>query len=131
MDFTHIILLIFFASKNAARARMKDQNAYLWGFLTILLFFIFEMIGTMFVLVLFCKDLLKYLIQLSASVNPLSGREQFNQRFVEAMAANPLHMITIMLFGMAGYLIVRYILERKPNKRGPTMQMFDQSGDID
>jgi hypothetical protein len=33
------------------------------------------------------------------------------------IATNPLHSTTIIMFGIGGYLLVRYILERKPGKK--------------
>jgi hypothetical protein len=41
---------------------------------------------------------------------------------------HPLHMVTIELFGIGGYLLIRYLLERKPGKKEPEVHWMDKMG---
>ncbi len=115
MDFSGIVFIVFIAFlayRNAMRAKAKEKSAGLYAFLTVLLFFVFEMIGGVFVVLLFCRGE----INLSLANNPANKQllvDQMNQAFLNS----PIRQFTLELFGIGGYLLVRYILDSVPEKK--------------
>ena len=50
------------------------------------------------------------------------------QQLLQSFEAKPLHLITMEVFGIGGYLLVRYILDKKPDKKEPEMHWMDKMG---
>lgn len=81
----------------------------LWGILTI----VFYCVG------LFAGTLISFLAIFHNSIDMarLEKDPKYNQQiameFSQAMLNNPIHSLAIMMCGFGGYLLVRYILNRK------------------
>lgn len=120
-----IILLAYLAYRNSVRAKLKGKNPVLWGLVTVVAYFTTLMIGGFVVIFNFCKDVVD-LKQLSSM--DIATREAASQQLVRALAANPLHVLTIELFGIGGFLLVRYILDRTPDKKEPEVHWMDRLG---
>eukprot|EP01030_Chromulinospumella_sphaerica_P019949 gene19949-biopygen17680 len=56
-------------------------------------------------------------------------RLEAQKQFQELYASNPLNMVTTLIFGIGGYLLIRYILEKKPNKKQPEIHWMDKLGE--
>jgi len=123
-----IILIAYFSYRNGVRAKLKGQNAITWGIVTALSYIVFMLIGFFVVVVNFCKNDIN-LNQLSSL--DTKGREAAAQQLMNTFSAHPLHVITMEAFGIGGYLLVRYLLERKPNKKEPEIHWMDKMGSND
>ena len=89
-----IFLSIFLAYRNAQLAKRKGQNTVVWVIITLAAFFLTYLVaGAVYIAMLY-----------NGPLDPKS--------LTEYMASHPFIMITLMFFGIGGYLIVRYILER-------------------
>jgi len=123
-----LLLLCFLGYKNSERAKLKGQNGLLWGVLTGVSFFIAMTIGMMVVVMFLCRDS----VDMSLLSNPQANRDavsqQFAQQVMQALATNPLRQFTILMFGWGGYLFVRYLIERKPDKKKPEIHWMDKMG---
>jgi hypothetical protein len=120
-----IIIIGFLSYRNGVRAKTKGQNPILWGLATFVAYVITMMIGIMVVIANFCKDTIN-LAQFSSL--DIKSREVARQQLIQVFQANPLHMLTIELFGVGGYLLVRYILDRKPGKKETEVHWMDKMG---
>ena len=121
-----LILLVYLAYKNSVRAKLKAQNAIAWAFITAVAFLLTYFAGYIFVVVFFCRDVVKF-DQLNGA--DYKTRQAVAQQLIQAFAANPLHLITVELFGLGGYLIIRYILDRMPDKKAPEVHWMDKIND--
>jgi hypothetical protein len=74
----------------------------------------------------FCAD--KVNLDLLASTDP-ETRAMVTKQLADALNSNPLHSFTIELFGIGGYLLIRYILDRKPEKKQPEVHWTDRLGE--
>jgi hypothetical protein len=120
-----IIIIGYLSYRNGVRAKTKGQNPVIWGLATFVAYVITMMIGIMVVIANFCKDTIN-LAQFSSL--DLKSREAARQQLIQVFQGNPLHMLTIQLFGVGGYLLVRYILDRKPGKKEPEVHWMDKMG---
>ena len=120
-----IVLLVYLAYKNNVKAKQKAQNGLAWAFITGVSFLATYFAGFFFVIVFFCRDVLK-LSQLSAA--DYKTRQALAQQVGDAFASNPLHLITVEMFGLGGYLLIRYILDRMPDKKQPEVHWMDKMG---
>lgn len=93
-----MLLAIFCAYQNAQIAKRKAQNTVVWVIITIVSYFVFYTIGAGILVAL------KY-------NGPLE-----QTAMTKFLLDHPLMVITFMFFGLGGYLLVRYILERMPDK---------------
>ena len=118
-----LILLIYLCYRNGVRAKVKGQHAILWGLATAAAYVFFMMIGLYFVVFNFCKDSINFE---QMSLMDKKAQQAAAQQLIQIISANPLHIITIELFGIGGYLLVRYILDRKPDKQEPEMHWMDK-----
>ena len=120
-----LILIGYLAYRNGVRAKLKGQNGVLWGAVTVAAHVFFMVVGFFVVVLNFCQD--------AININQLSSldtkaRDAAAQQLIQSFAANPLHLITIELFGVGGYLLIRYILDRKPDKKEPEIHWMDKMG---
>lgn len=120
-----LILIAFLSYRNGARAKGKDLNPVLWGIITLFAYISAMVLGFLVVIYTFCRD--------TINMDRLSGldmkaRNAVAQQVAQVFLANPLHLITVELFGIGGYLLVRYILERKPGKKDPEVHWMDKLG---
>jgi len=120
-----IILLSYLSWRNSVRAKLKSQNPVAWAFYTVIAFFIAMIIGFYIVIFNFCKG--------EININQFSSmdaktRAALQQQLETILANNPLHMVTIDLFGIGGYLLIRYLIDRKPGKKEPEIHWMDKIG---
>jgi hypothetical protein len=120
-----IVLIAFLTYRNSLLAKQKEQNMVAWGIFTVLAFFIAMLIGFYIVLLGFDRGAIN--INQFSSTDPKT-REALQQQILNMLSNNPLQMITIDLFGIGGYLLVRYLLERKPGKKEPEVHWMDKLG---
>jgi hypothetical protein len=64
----------------------------------------------------FCAD--KINMAAMSSTDP-KVKAALSAQLVQMLSENPLHVITIELFAVGGYLLVRYVLEKKPEPKAP------------
>ncbi|MBX2905639.1 MAG: hypothetical protein KF744_06340 [Taibaiella sp.] len=121
-----IVLLAYLAFRNGVRARQKGLNVVLWGALTVLSFFFAFALGVGVVTANFLGE--SFNLQ---RLSTLQGteREEAVKQFQDLFFANPLHFLTVILFGIGGYLLIRFILEKKPNKKEPEVHWMDKLGE--
>ena len=118
-----IILIGYLAYRNGVKAKNKGQHAIAWGIATAVAYILFMLVGFFFVILNFCKDSIN-LEQLS--LMDKKAQQAAAQQLIQIFAANPLHTITIELFGIGGFLLIRYILDRKPDKQEPEVHWMDK-----
>ena len=121
-----LLLMAFLSYRNGVRAKVKGQNPFLWGFVTFFAYMAAMFIGVIIVILNFCKGSIN-LDQFSSM--DLKSRNAASQQLLQIFAANPLHLVTIELFGVGGYLLVRYILDKKPGKKEPEVHWMDKLGE--
>jgi hypothetical protein len=121
-----IVLIGYLSYRNSVRAKLKEQNPILWAFITVVAYLFFMFIGVFIVIFNFCKDAINLSLFSSSDAKT---REAATQQLMQVFSANPLHMVTIELFGIGGYLLVRYILEKKPGKKQPEVHWMDKIGE--
>src|ERR1043165_6797464 len=126
MFITDIILLAYLAFRNSVRAKLKGLNGWLWAGITIVSYVAALLVGYMVVVFNFCAD--KVNLSSLSTLDP-KQRAEVSKQLAEAVATNPLHVFTIEFFGIGGYLLIRYILERKPNKKQPEVHWMDRLGE--
>lgn len=112
VDVVSILLIGFLAYRNSLRAKLKDASPGLYAFLTVLLFFVGYIIGFFVVILFFCRDIINF-----SRIEDPKYKEEFSQQLTQAFINNPLHGLTTLLFGYGGYLLVRYMIECKPEKK--------------
>ena len=122
-----LVLLVYLTYKNSVRAKQKAHNAIVWSVITVVSVLVAYFIGFVFVAVTFCVHNVN-LAQLSST--DIKTREAVTQQIVQAFATNPLHLITIEAFGLGGYLLIRYILNRMPDKKEPEIHWMDRINDV-
>ncbi len=120
-----LILICYLSYKNGMRAKGKGQNAIAWGVATVASYLLFMMVGLFVVVFSFCKDAIN-LEQMSSTDSKV--REAAAQQLMQVFASNQLHLITIEAFGVGGYLLIRYILDRMPDKKEPEVHWMDKMG---
>ena len=121
-----IILIGYLSYRNGTRAKLKGQNAVLWGVVTALSCMFFWLVGFAVVIMNFCKNDINF-AELSSM--DIKAREAAAQQLLQALTSNPIHIITIEIFAIGGYLLVRYILDRKPDKKEPEIHWMDKIGE--
>ncbi|XZF14109.1 hypothetical protein ACTHGU_20210 [Chitinophagaceae bacterium MMS25-I14] len=94
-----ILIILYYAWRNSRRAQAKGQNGIVWGLITFVAFFFFEIAGTVLSVFFFYK-----------------GPMTFDalQRYMQNLPA--ITAIFIFISGLGGYLLIRYILDRMPDK---------------
>lgn len=120
-----IVLVGYFSFRNGVRAKSKGQNPFVWGVITFFAFMVTMIIGMYIVIVNFCKDSIN--LNQFSSLDPKSSKAA-QQQLLQVFAEHPLHMITVDLFGIGGYLLVRYLIDRKPDKKEPEVHWMDKMG---
>lgn len=96
-----LLLAIFCSYKNAQIAKRKAQNTVVWVIITIVAYFVCYTIGAGILVALMYKGPLEQVAM------------------TKYLLDHPLMVVTFMFFGLGGYLLVRYILERMPNRTEP------------
>ena len=94
-----LLLSIFCAYRNALLAKQKGQNTIVWGIITVVAFFITYSVGGAILIAILYKG-------------PMQP-----EALSEYILSKPVLSITLMFFGLGGYLLTRYILERMPTAK--------------
>mgnify|MGYP001473011198 CR=1 FL=1 len=92
-----LLLSIFCAYRNAILAKQKGQNTIVWGIITVVAFFITYSIGGGILVTIMYKG-------------PMQP-----EAISEYILSKPVLGVTLMFFGLGGYLLTRYILEKMQN----------------
>lgn len=100
MDILLLGLSIFCSYRNALLAKRKGQNTVLWVFITMVVFWLFFSIGSALLIVVSYRGVLQ------------------PEALISYINSKPLMPMAFMLFGLGGYLFIRYLLERMPDKKG-------------
>jgi hypothetical protein len=117
-----ILALAFLSYRNAMRAKLKGLNASTWALLTTLMMAVAFFLGGALIIMLFVLQSID--INQIQSTDP-EVRMKASMEIAEILTANPLQIIAIDLFGFGGYLLVRYILEKRPSKKTPDMPITE------
>lgn len=120
IDLLFLVLVIFFSLSNGHRAMLKGYNRWVWSLFTLIGFIIGEIIGCFIVIFYLCRDVI--------DVKRFSTDATYNDTAVQILkdefTQNPIRLVTIYMFGVGGYLAVRFIADRLPIKNsnaGPGM----------
>lgn len=113
-----IILITFLSYRNGVLAKQKGQNQWMWLFITLATSFITGAIGTMIVMLFFLGNSVDW-ARVSSSPQYF---DTVQKQLQTAFMSNPLHELAIYAFSVGGYLLMRYILERMPDKKEPTQK---------
>lgn len=92
-----LLLAVFCSYRNAQLAKRKGQNTVVWVLITMFAFFISYFIGSIVMVSVFYRGALT------------------SEALMSFLMERPLIVVTIMFFGLGGYLLVRYILEKMPD----------------
>ena len=92
-----LLLSIFCSYRNAQLAKRKGQNSVVWVVITLAAFFVAYAIGA------------------GIMVGALYKGPIEKTAMMAFLESHPLLVVTIMFFGLGGYMLVRYILERMPD----------------
>jgi di/tricarboxylate transporter len=123
MDLFGLLLMVYLGYKNSVRAKLKGQNPILWAVVTVVAYMATFVIGFGVVVVNFCKDAIN---MNQFAVMDQKAKEEAVQQLMIVLAANPLHFLTMEVFGLGGYMLVRYLLERRPDKKEPEIHWMDR-----
>lgn len=94
-----LLLSIFCAYRNGQLAKQKGQNTVVWGIITVVAFFVTYSIGGGILVA----------IMYNGPMQP--------EAISEYILTRPVLSITLMFFGLGGYLLTRYILEKMQNTK--------------
>ncbi len=119
-----ILLWFFLAYRNSERAKRKGQKPFVWGLYTVIAIIGMMMIGSLVVVLNLSKNIDIELL----SAADLKTREAVTLQLMEAFKNNPLNIVTIYLFSFGGYLLIRYLLDKKPEKKEPEIHWMDKMG---
>lgn len=108
-----IFLIIYLAYRNSLLAKIKGQNPIVWVLLTIASYFMGYVIGGVVVLMILINDGLITLTDVSKNPQAMDGMAK---QITQALGDKPIHLISMELFGIGGYLLIRFLLERMPDK---------------
>ena len=126
MDIISLLLFFYLSYSNGMRAKRKGLSPFVWGIMTFVSIFLSEMIGMAIVVVYFCRDV----ININKLTDPVY-KDAATKRLAEVVYNNPTHVLTIFLFGIGGYLLLRFIIDRKQNKNddSPPSHWSDRLGE--
>jgi hypothetical protein len=110
MQILVLLLLIAFCLGNARRARIKGLNPVPWVIYTIVGFFAGTFIAS-YLIIFKHPALIEF-----AKLNDQAGMKNY---MLKQMPEQLLLVYTALIFagGLGGYLLIRYLLERKPFKK--------------
>jgi len=118
-----IFVIGYLSYRNGIKAKLKGQSPWKWGILTFFASFFALIFGMYFVLVSFCRDAIN-LSQLN-NFNYKANLE-LAARIEKMFEANPLRMVTYYMIGFGGYLVIRFFLDKRPDKKKPEMNWMDK-----
>jgi len=124
------LFICFLGYTNSVKAKQKGKNGILWAFLTIISYIILEGIGLYFVILVFCQGQVDIGALMHATpANSAALTQRFEDQVTAAFTANPMRDMLVLLFGLGGFLLIRYILDRTPDKKQPEIHWMDKMGE--
>ncbi len=120
-----ILILGYLSYRNSVRAKLKGLNQWVWAMLTVAAFFSALVVGCFVVVLYFAADSATFAMLQSTNEEI---RNAASQQILEVLGNSPIQLMTIDIFGFGGYLLIRYILERKPDKKEPEIHWMDKLG---
>ena len=106
-----LLIAMLLGTLNSARARKKGKNSLLWIFLTVVCVIAGEIIGGFLTLFFFNNG--------AVNIDALSTGHVSREELTRQMAtlySDPVHAIFVLFCGLGGYLLIRFILDRMPDK---------------
>lgn len=124
------ILIAVLAYRNAMRAALKGQNGVVWAVFTAVAWIVASMLGWMFIIACFYRDLFSASSLAATDFNQMwQQSKKRGEAIAQGMAEHPLQGVTILLFSFGGYLLIRYLIDRRPDKKLPEVHWMDKLGD--
>lgn len=120
-----IAFIGYLAYRNSSRAKMKGLNSTLWGAVTILAYGTAMLMGCLVVCIACAQNIDMSMMSSTDPAVQAAARQQLQ----EMLNGNWLHLFTIEFFALGGYLFIRYILDKKPNKKQPEIHWMDKLGE--
>jgi hypothetical protein len=120
-----LFFLAILAWNNSIRAKRKELSPTAWAIYTVIAYFSCFVIGTMVVVFGFCRKAIDFNMMSSPDEKV---REEATKMLVNVILSNPLHSATLVAFGFGGYVLVRYMIDSKPDKKLPVHWM-DEMGE--
>ena len=120
-----LLIIGYLSYRNGLRAKTKGLSAMKWGMLSFGATFCALFFGMYFVIVVLCKDSINL-----AQYTTFSYKESLDlaNKVNQVFTTYPLKMVTYEMIGFGGYLFVRYLLDRKPEKKEPEVHWMDKLG---
>ena len=109
------IVLIYLSSRNYYRAKRKGANGWIWAVITAVLSLVAMSMG-MLVVARMNSD--KVNLSLIAAKDKKVAQAAM-QALEAVVQGSVLNFVTIAFFGVGGYLLIRFILDRKPDLKEP------------
>jgi hypothetical protein len=116
-----LFFLILYGYLNNSRAKAKGLSGVTWAIYTAISFLIAYFMGV-FVAV---SAAIHGRFDLMANANRSEIQGTVHQ-VTEEFKSNPLLIFTIYLFGLGGYLLVRFLIDRKPGKPQEPLHWMDK-----
>jgi hypothetical protein len=129
MDIVEIFILVTLVYRNNMKAKQKGQNAILWSVLTVISYFFFYTVGMMIVMAYFCNGMVDMALATSMGGSVSSRSQQLAEQWAKAVADKPVRELLVFMIGFGGYLLIRFLLERIPDKHKPEVHWMDKMGD--
>jgi amino acid permease len=130
MDIVEIFILVALIFSNNKKAKQKEQNVVLWSVLTVITYFIFYIIGMVVVMSFFCKGVVDVSLAVNNNISNINARsQQLAQQWEQAITDKPVRELLVFLIGFGGCLLIRYILDRMPDKKKPEVHWMDKMGE--
>jgi hypothetical protein len=95
------------------RARHKALNPALWGLLTAVCYVIAESLGFFIVIFGLSRNLIDSKIFDDTSKSVWETSKIFSAQYAQIIKDSPLRGIAVLLFGYGGFLLVRYLIDKK------------------
>ena len=117
-----LLIIGYLSYRNGMRAKTKGLSAMKWGLLSFAATFCALFFGMYFVIVVLCRDSINL-----AGYTTFSYKESMDlaNKVNQVFTDYPLRMVLYELIGFGGYLFIRYMLDRKPDKKEPEMNWMD------
>jgi hypothetical protein len=113
-----IFLVIYLAYRNGLVAKLKGKNTTGWVLLTVVSYLFCYVLGFVVVLIILINNGQLDINSMNAIQGSKANMDAANQ-FVQIVSNNYIHLLTMEAFGLGGYLLIRYFLERMPDVNIP------------
>jgi len=120
-----LLYLAFLTWRNSILAKQREQNVLAWSVYTILAFLGATFLGLVVVVICFCRDVLDLT---KMTVIDEKSKNALAHQMEQYLNDNLLLQFTVYVFAFGGYLLIRYLLEKKPGKKEPEVHWMDKLG---